>query len=93
MTNVIVRGQAVELTQETIDATLRWYADHNRALARAAQAGEFRVNDLAAWIAGSEASAAQWEAMIGGDPGRMWLGFWQRAIDIQTGECVPILPL
>lgn len=84
---VHVRGMSVALTEETISATWKHFADQCRACAAAAKAGEFHVNDLRSYVDDQEALARMFEAR----EGRMSLGFLQRAVFIQTGECPPIL--
>ena len=76
------------LTPETIRATRQWFADNARVCIAAAQSGKVRVNDLTAYIAWQEESAA---AALRGDYDRS-LTFLQRATYIQTGECPALLP-
>lgn len=78
----------VTITPETRAATFKWFADHARECARAAQAGEFYVNDVPRYVEAREAEALRYEQGEGGTS----LAFLQRAIFIQTGECWPILP-
>lgn len=82
-----VYGKPVVLTDETLAATWQWHADLERKCAAAASAGEYRVNDLDAYVKDCEARAVAYEAR----EGRMSLGFIQQALFIQTGESVPLL--
>jgi len=82
-----IHNQPVTLTDETIDKTWRWFADHQRACATAATLGEFRVNDLSGYVADCLAEAARYDQ----HEGRMSLTFIQRAYFIQSGESVPML--
>jgi hypothetical protein len=76
------------LTPETIQATRQWFADNARACIAEVQSGEVRVNDLPAYTAWREESAA---AALRGDYDRT-LTFLQRATYIQTGDCPALLP-
>ena len=90
MLTLHVHGKPVTLTTETINAAWQWFADNQRECARAAQAGEFRVNDLARYVADCEQQAARYDAHdTGGRP--LSLTFIQRAYFIQSGESVPML--
>lgn len=88
-----VYGRPVTLTDATIRETFRWYADIERKCSAAAQAGEFRVNDLPRYVADCEASAKKYDAQAeSGAEERLSLAFIQQAYFIQSGESVPILP-
>ena len=76
------------LTPETIRATRQWFADNAHACIAEAQSGAVRVNNLGAYTAWREDSAA---AALRGDYDRS-LTFRQRATYIQTGECPALLP-
>jgi hypothetical protein len=76
------------LTPETIRATRQWFADNAHACITEAQSGAVRVNDLTAYIAWREESAA---AALRGDYDHS-LTFRQRATYLQTGECPALLP-
>lgn len=85
-----IHGKPVTLTPETLDLTWQWFADLDRECARAAQAGEFRVNDLPRYVADCEERAARYDAHDnGGRP--LSLTFIQRAYFIQSGKSVPLL--
>lgn len=88
-----VYGEPIELSIETIKATLQWYADHERLCARCATNGDFYVNDIARYVAGREWQAYEYERQIeeGFGDERMSLAFIQRAYYIQSGESVPML--
>lgn len=87
-----IHGKPVILTVETIKKTFQWYADNQRACAKAAQNGEFFVNDLEDYVSDCNARAQVYEAQIESGPfGRLSLAFLQRAYYIQSGESVPML--
>ncbi len=91
MTNTVIihiHGKPVVLTAETIDATWKWFADHERECARAALAKEFHVNDLTKYVERCNLNAEVYD----NNEGRMSVAFLQRAYFIQTGESVPLLP-
>lgn len=90
----VVHGKSVTLTAETIAATRRWYADNCAACIAEARlyvetGGRegVRVNDLQSYVAWREQSAA--EDLAG--KGDSSFAFLQRAVAIQTGQCVPML--
>ncbi len=90
----LVHGKPVTLTAETIAATRRWYADNCAAcIAEARLYVEtegregVRVNDLQSYVAWREQSAA--DDLAG--KGDSSFAFLQRAVEIQTGQCVPML--
>lgn len=82
-----IHNQPVTLTDETIDKTWQWFADHQRACAVAATLGEFRVNDLCGYVRECLDEAARYDR----HEGRISLTFVQRAYFIQSGESVPLL--
>lgn len=91
---VHVHDQPVTLTAETIAATRQWFIENARACI--AEAREYvetggksgtRVNDLDRYVAWREECIAYFEAGKG-DRG---LAFVQRAVALQTGECIPLL--
>lgn len=87
-----IHGKPVELTGKTLEATYQWYADNCRACAKAAQAGEFLVNNLELYVSNNEADAKRYEALKRGEESeRMSLAFIQQAYYIQSGESVPML--
>ena len=84
---VTVYGEPVTLTDATIQATRQWYADNAAACIAEAASGAVRVNDLQSYCAWQLQSAA--ESLAG-----KWdhtFAFVQRAVMIQTGQCVPML--
>jgi hypothetical protein len=92
---ITVHGTDLELTAETITATRAWYADN--AFAMIAEAAEYvatngqsgqRVNDIDSHKAWCEGMAA---ASLRGDSDHTF-AFVQRALYIQTGESVALLP-
>lgn len=91
---VHVHGKPVTLTAETIAATRAWFVDNARACI--AEAREYvetggvsgtRVNDLDRYVAWREETIAYFEAGKGDGS----LTFVQRAVALQTGECVPLM--
>lgn len=91
---VHVHGKPVTLSVATLQATRQWFADNARkciaeALAYVATGGAEgnRVNDLESYVAFREETAA---ASLRGDGDRS-LAFIQRAVALQTGECVPLM--
>lgn len=91
---VIVRGESVMLTPVTIAATQRWFADNAleciaQARAYVATGGRegFRVNDLESYTARQQECAA--ESLRAS--GHRSFAFIQRAVALQTGDCVPLL--
>lgn len=84
---VTVHGKPVDLSPETILATRQWFADNDRECIREAVEGVTPVRDLTAYIAWREESAAL--TMAGSSDHTF--AFLQRAVEIQTGECVPLL--
>ena len=76
------------LTQETIQATRKWFADNAAACIAEVKFGTVTVNDPAKYFAWCEQSAA--DALAGKFDNN--LGFRQRATFIQTGICAAILP-
>lgn len=84
---VTVRNNPVIITDETIQATRKWFAENARACRDAAISGEYRVNDLPRYVQWQNQSIEQ---SLRGE----WdytLAFQQRALYIQTGESVPLL--
>ena len=72
---------------ETILATRQWFADNARACIDSATTGEFHVNDLDKWVATLNHEIM---ASLRGENDHT-LAFMQRALYIQTGECVALL--
>ena len=85
---VRVRGEAVELTASTIREARQWYADNAVACIDEAESGAVKVNDLESYRAWRLECAA--DSLAGKSDHT--LAFIQRALSIQTGECVAILP-
>lgn len=84
---IMVYGKPVTLTQATIDATRKWFADNSQACINEVLSGEQRVNNPESYIAWRKEAIEQ---ALRGDFDRS-LAFIQRAVALQTGECVPIL--
>ena len=78
----------VALTNESIQATRRWFHDNALACIADVEDGSIKVNDPEAYFAQQRRYAV--EALEG-----KWdhtLAFLQHAHYIQTGECVALLP-
>lgn len=85
----------VELTEASIKATHKWFADNARACIAEVERGEVRVNDQASYFADCNARAAMHDAHANGtatDEFKYSLTFLQFAHTEQTGECVALLP-
>jgi hypothetical protein len=91
---VRVHGKPVTLTPETIQATRQWYAgnarqcitDARRYIETDGLEGDY-VNDLAEYVRWRETSALD---SLAGDSDHTF-AFIQRAVALQTGECVALL--
>ena len=77
----------IEITAETVLKTREHFAQIHRDCIAGAIAGDFQVNDLDRY------TAWQSEMLMDSIMGRTdhTLTFAQRALWIQTGECVPML--
>jgi hypothetical protein len=84
---VLVYGQPVILTAETITATRRSIADNCKACIDEAKSGKVRVNDLPSYIVQKRHEAAG--SLVGKHD--HCLSFLQKAVYIQTNECVPLM--
>jgi len=82
-----MRINGIEITQETIQATREWFAENARACIAGAESGEYFVNDLSKYRKGKRRCERE---ALNGDYDYS-LTFVQRALYIQTGECVPLL--
>ena len=84
---IVVHGEPVVITNDTIRATCEWYANNQQACINEAQSGEVKVNDLQSYIAECELLKQQYQS--GDFTTGLW--FWQRAYFIQSGCSVPML--
>jgi len=82
-----VHGELVTLTDQTILKTNKWYADNAQGCIDEAVSGTVFVNNLDQYIEEKTARKAQF---LSGDF-KLWLGYYQQAYFIQTGQDVPIL--
>ncbi|ATN93450.1 hypothetical protein [Pseudoalteromonas phage J2-1_QLiu-2017] len=82
-----VYGERIEITQETLLATNKHFADNKQACINEAVSGEVFVNNLEDYVKQCEERK---QAYLSGDFD-LWLGYWQQAYYIQSGACVPIL--
>lgn len=84
---VTVHGKPVAIAPETITATRQWFYDNAMACITEAESGAVCVNDLASY--------REWRLQQAADDlaGKSdhTFAFAQRAVFIQTGECVPLL--
>lgn len=76
------------LTGETITKTREHFANIHRDCIRAAEAGEFHVNDVIGYRAWQEDCIRA----VMDEGARLSLTFLQRAYWLQTGKCVALLP-
>ena len=84
---IYIYDKPVTLTEETIAATWKHFADHERLCAEEARAGILKPNDVDKYIEKCESNAALYDSR----EMRISVTWIQRAYFIQTGECVPIL--
>lgn len=78
----------VELTEETIQKTRKWFADNAQACIDEVRSGEVKVNDPEAYFAWREESIKDAIECRNDNT----LTFLQRAHYIQTGDCIALLP-
>lgn len=84
---VNVYGNTVLLELEDIQKAARWYADNAQGCIDEAVNGDVFVNDIDSYIASKKLDISNY---LTGNfiP---WLGFWQKAVYLKTGESVPML--
>jgi hypothetical protein len=85
---VNVNNVPVSLTLVDIQKTAMWYADNAQGCINEAVSGKVLVNDLESYISSMKLDISNY--MTGNFI--PWLGFWQQAVYLKTGECVPLLP-
>jgi hypothetical protein len=78
----------VELTEESIQKTRKWFADNAIACIEEVKNGDVKVNDRESYFAWRNEQAKEY---IEGHSDHT-LTFLQRAYFIQTGESVALLP-
>lgn len=78
----------VELTEESIRKTRKWFHDNAIACIEEVKCGKYRVNDPELYFKEEEKAAKEY---IEGTH-QITLTFLQRAYFIQTGESVALLP-
>ncbi len=85
--NMRVHNKQVLITTETLTLTCKWYADNAQGCIDEAVSGEVFVNDLEKYTADKLADKTKY---LSGkfDP---WLGFWQKAHYLQSGQSVGLL--
>lgn len=83
-----MRFANVDITDATIMATRKWFADNQTACMNEVVSGQVKVNNIKSYFEYCRQSAQ--DALDG-----KWdhtFAFMQRAHTIQTGECIPFLP-
>lgn len=78
----------VELTEETILKTRKWFHDNSIACIEEAKSGKVFVNDPESYFEWRNEEAKEY---MEGKHDHI-VAFLQRAYYIQTGECVALLP-
>lgn len=84
---IMVHGELVLITNDTIRKTCAWYAKNQQGCIDEAQSGKVKVNDLQSYIIECEQLKQQY--LNGEFEAGLW--FWQRAYFIQSGHSVPML--
>lgn len=84
---IFVRGQKIEITEQTIRQTREWFAEKARECARQAAEGDFHVNDLQRYL---DQQIEKERAALAGEFDKS-VTFAQMAFFIQTGESVPLI--
>lgn len=84
----MLKFNGVELTEESIQKTRKWFSDNAMACIEEAKNGKFYVNNLEDYTKWEEKSAKEY---MEGKHDHV-LAFLQRAYFIQTGESVALLP-
>lgn len=84
---VRVLGKPVLLTKQDIETTCKWYADNAQGCIEEVLAGDVVVNDKSSYIAYQKQNITEYET----GNFEPWLGFWQQAIYLKTGESISIL--
>ncbi len=82
-----VYGEPVTITKETIQKTCHWYAENSKNCILQAFNGFAPVNDLGKY---KEEKLVDIEKYLTGNF-EAWLGFWQKALYLQTNKSVSIL--
>ncbi|APC44287.1 hypothetical protein [Pseudoalteromonas phage PH357] len=82
-----VHGEQVLLTKDDINKASEWYAKNAQACIDEAVKGDVFVNDLDSYVKSCEQDIENYET----GNFKPWLGFWQQALYLKTGECVSIL--
>lgn len=84
---VNVNDERVLLTLKDIQAAAMWYADNAQGCIDEAVSGKVFVNDIESYTASKLLDISNYRT------GNFipWLGFWQTAVYLKTGMCVPML--
>lgn len=83
----MLKFNGVQLTDETIQKTRKWFSDNAMACIEEAKSGKVYVNNIERYTKLNEQSAREY---MEGKHDHV-LAFLQRAYFIQTGESVPLL--
>jgi hypothetical protein len=84
---ILVDGQPVVLTVDTIRKTCDFYAQHKQCCIDEVLRGTDKVNNVEQYI---KDCTEQKEQYLSGNF-EPWLGFWQQAYFIQSGQSVPLI--
>jgi hypothetical protein len=84
----MLKFNGVELTEESIQKTRKWFSDNSIACIEEVKSGKVRVNDRESYFEWMNRSAKEY--MEGQHD--YTVAFLQRAYFIQTGESVALLP-
>ncbi|GAV11315.1 hypothetical protein [Paenibacillus sp. NAIST15-1] len=84
----MARFNGVELTDESIQKTRKWFADNAIACIEEVKSGKQNVNDSEAYFSWRNDQAREYKEGHSDHT----LTFLQRAYFIQSGECIALLP-
>lgn len=82
-----VHGEPVLLNKDDINKASEWYTVNAQKCIDEVVSGDVFVNDLESYVKGREQDIANYKT----GNFKPWLGFWQQALYLKTGECVSIL--
>lgn len=84
---ILVHGQPVLLTVDTIRKTCEFYAHHKQRCIDEVLQGTDKVNNVEQYIKDCTEQKEQFKT----GSFEPWLGFWQQAYFIQSGQSVPLI--